>query len=190
MDPTVDDLQRGGKDPKGFPWGNARQLLFQKNGIQNIPFSILGLPIQGLTIRNQQMSGGAVVYQELWKVDPEGNVPDIFVCVDTNLNGVCDLEDDIKIKAIDQDGNCKTPTLRNTGLNGPYFHNGGALMDYGNGIAVDSGENVYVAGYTVSSNFPTRSPYKPTLSGSGAAFITKLRVADITPVYLLLLLDE
>jgi len=121
MEPTVDDLQRGAQDPNGFPWGNARQFLFQKNGIQNIPFSILGLPIQGLTIRNQ--SAG---YQELWKVDPAELVRDIFVCVDTNLNGVCDLEDDIKIKAIDQDGSCKTPTLRNISLSGPYFHNGGA----------------------------------------------------------------
>lgn len=65
---------------------------------------------------------------------------------------------------------------------------GGALMDYGNGIAVDSFENVYVTGYTVSANFPTQSPYKPTLNGSGAAFVTKLRATDITPTYLLLLL--
>ena len=44
----------------------------------------------------------------------------------SNMNGVCDLGDDIKIKALDQDGNCKASHLRNVELNGPYFHNGGA----------------------------------------------------------------
>ena len=48
VEPTVDDLQHGAPDPFGRPWGSARQFLFQKNGIMNIPFAIDGLPIRNL----------------------------------------------------------------------------------------------------------------------------------------------
>ncbi|MBI5583808.1 MAG: hypothetical protein HY892_08275 [Deltaproteobacteria bacterium] len=125
MTPTVDDIQRGDKDPNGKPWGNSRQFLFQANNIMNIPFKILGLPIQGLEARIN-MAG----QQELWKVLFDlvtGEKTDEFlVCIDLDRNNGCDLNDQIVIETLDQDGNCKASSVRNVELNGPYFHNGGA----------------------------------------------------------------
>jgi cytochrome c peroxidase len=132
MTPTVDDIQRGDKDPFGRPWGNSRQFLFQENGIMNIPFTILGLPIRGLEARNPVDTTGDGIpdQQELWKVLHDiltGEISDEFlVCYDLNMNGVCDLSDDVVIQTLDIDGNCKSPTVRNVELNAPYFHNGGA----------------------------------------------------------------
>lgn len=50
---------------------------------------------------------------------------------------------------------------------------GGSLSDYGTGIAVDSAGNVYVSGYTYSSNFPTQSALQSTLGGASDIFLTK-----------------
>jgi hypothetical protein len=51
---------------------------------------------------------------------------------------------------------------------------GGAANDTGNGIAVDSSDNAYVAGYTYSSNFPTLGAYQTSNHGPENAFVTKL----------------
>ncbi len=51
---------------------------------------------------------------------------------------------------------------------------GGAGNDSGNGIAVDSTGNAYVAGYTDSTNFPTRNAYQNSNRGSENAFVAKL----------------
>jgi len=51
---------------------------------------------------------------------------------------------------------------------------GGNSDDYGYGIAVDSGGNAYVTGYTSSTNFPTASALQPTYGGSTDAFVTKI----------------
>jgi hypothetical protein len=50
---------------------------------------------------------------------------------------------------------------------------GGSLSDYGVGIAVDSSGDVYVSGYTYSSNFPTQNAYQSTLGGGSDLFITE-----------------
>jgi len=132
MTPTVDDIQRGDKDPFGRPWGNSRQFLFEENGIMDIPFDIIGLPIRDLEARNPVDTNGDGIpdRQELWKVllDLMTGLPtdELLVCIDLNMDGVCDLNDDIVIKTLDQDGNCKASSVRNVELNGPYFHNGGA----------------------------------------------------------------
>jgi hypothetical protein len=58
---------------------------------------------------------------------------------------------------------------------------GGDNTDTGFGIAVDSSKNVFIVGYTVSSNFPTTSssfqPSRP-LGGFEQAFVTKLNPAN------------
>jgi uncharacterized repeat protein (TIGR01451 family) len=54
---------------------------------------------------------------------------------------------------------------------------GGANSDSANGIAVDSSQNVYVAGDTSSTDFPTRNPLQPVIGGSFDAFVAKLRPA-------------
>lgn len=48
---------------------------------------------------------------------------------------------------------------------------GGSQDDWGNGIAIDSLGNAYVAGETWSRNFP--ATYKPGSSGSDSAFVAK-----------------
>lgn len=52
---------------------------------------------------------------------------------------------------------------------------GGSLEDRGYGIAVDSSQNAYVTGYTMSLNFPTTpGAVQPMLRGPLDAFVTKL----------------
>ena len=61
---------------------------------------------------------------------------------------------------------------------------GGNGTDSVNGMAVDSGGNVYVAGETTSSNFPvTAGAFQASLSGSSDAFITKLNFSGSALVY-------
>jgi hypothetical protein len=56
---------------------------------------------------------------------------------------------------------------------------GGSNEDDGYGIAIDTSGNVYVAGYTASTNFPTTPGAYQTVYGGGAydAFVTKLGTA-------------
>lgn len=51
---------------------------------------------------------------------------------------------------------------------------GGAGDDAVNGLAVDAGDNVYVAGATASSNFPTVQAYQATRAGGTDAFVVRL----------------
>ncbi len=63
---------------------------------------------------------------------------------------------------------------------------GGSLEDRGQGIAVDEAGSAYVAGFTLSTNFPTSSPYQgPQAVNNGEydAFVTKLLVAGSSLVY-------
>ncbi len=136
--PTVDDLLRGAAGPGNLPWGSARQFLFQKNGIQNIPFPIMGLPIGNLTpgtCTGLDADGKCTgtftpdpASSQLFALaeDPDLGPIHFLVCTDLDGDGRCGLNDDIVIKALDMDGNAKASSLRNVELNGPYFHNGGA----------------------------------------------------------------
>jgi hypothetical protein len=60
---------------------------------------------------------------------------------------------------------------------------GGSDDEYGYAIAMDSEGNVYVTGYTKSSDFPTQNPYQTSYQGNIDAFVTKFPL-DITPPYL------
>jgi len=52
---------------------------------------------------------------------------------------------------------------------------GGTSHDYGQGIAVDGTGNAYVAGHTISADFPTTpGAFDRTIAGGGDAFVTKL----------------
>jgi hypothetical protein len=55
---------------------------------------------------------------------------------------------------------------------------GGSHYDWGNSIAVDSYGNIYLAGITESSNFPTANPIQASLLGSGNAFAAKIGTAN------------
>jgi hypothetical protein len=63
---------------------------------------------------------------------------------------------------------------------------GGTSADPGYGIAVDGSGNVYVTGFTNSSNFPTQNPYQATYQGPYPyfdAFVTKLSSSGTSLIY-------
>jgi len=60
---------------------------------------------------------------------------------------------------------------------------GGTLDDAGTGIAIDSFNDVYVTGRTLSSDYPTNgTPFQSSLSGTSDAFVTELSNTG-SPVY-------
>lgn len=54
---------------------------------------------------------------------------------------------------------------------------GGSADEYPECLAIDSDGNVYVAGYTNSSNFPVAGAYQPGNAGGTDAFVTKLNAS-------------
>ncbi len=61
---------------------------------------------------------------------------------------------------------------------------GGNAGDGGRGIAVDAAGNAYVTGDTISTDFPTASPFQAAFGGSMSdAFVTKLNAAGSALVY-------
>jgi hypothetical protein len=60
---------------------------------------------------------------------------------------------------------------------------GGALNDYGTGVAVDNSGNVIVSGYTYSSDFPTQDALQSALSGGSDVFVTKFTPGSSTLLF-------
>ncbi len=54
---------------------------------------------------------------------------------------------------------------------------GGSFNDYAEGIAVDRNGNSYIAGYTISDDFPTKNPIQSANAGSFNAFVSKINSA-------------
>ena len=57
---------------------------------------------------------------------------------------------------------------------------GGALNDYGTGIAVNAAGDVIVSGYTFSKDFPTQSALQSVLSGGSDLFVAKFTPGSTT----------
>jgi RHS repeat-associated protein len=60
---------------------------------------------------------------------------------------------------------------------------GGSGDDEGLAIAVDGAGNAYIAGKTLSSNFPVQNPFLGTIQGGTDVFVTKLSAAGNALVY-------
>jgi hypothetical protein len=54
---------------------------------------------------------------------------------------------------------------------------GGSDYDYGTGVAVDASGDVFVTGYTQSTDFPTAGMHHSAANGDGQAFVTELNPA-------------
>ncbi|HUS14432.1 MAG TPA: SBBP repeat-containing protein, partial [Chloroflexia bacterium] len=60
---------------------------------------------------------------------------------------------------------------------------GGIRNDEPAGIAVDPQENVVIAGFTTSANFPTVNAYQPNLRGTYDVFVSRINAAGSALVY-------
>lgn len=60
---------------------------------------------------------------------------------------------------------------------------GGGGIDAAYGIALDAQTNVYVTGYTLSTNFPTRNTTRTNQNGNGDAFVAKFDIANTNLAY-------
>jgi hypothetical protein len=52
---------------------------------------------------------------------------------------------------------------------------GGSGLDQAYGVAADNSQNIYVTGYTISTNFPTVNGYDSSANGIIDAFVTKIQ---------------
>jgi hypothetical protein len=60
---------------------------------------------------------------------------------------------------------------------------GGSGADVGQAIALDASGNAYVAGYTLSSDFPTQNAFQSTSGGGSDAFVAQLDPAGASLVF-------
>jgi len=60
---------------------------------------------------------------------------------------------------------------------------GGSQKEIAIGLAIDAGGFAYVVGNTQSSDFPTRNPLQPAMSGNEDTFVTKLNAAGNDLIY-------
>jgi hypothetical protein len=60
---------------------------------------------------------------------------------------------------------------------------GGSFIDYGNDVAVDGTGAAYVVGQTLSTDFPTQSPFQATFGGTTDAFVCKVNAGGTALVY-------
>jgi len=60
---------------------------------------------------------------------------------------------------------------------------GGSSGDYGTGVALSPTGDVYLSGYTQSTNFPVANPFRPANAGATDAFVTRFNAAGSGLVY-------
>jgi photosystem II stability/assembly factor-like uncharacterized protein len=88
-----------------------------------------------------------------------------------NTGGLC-IQGDIAFSCAQEAFVAKVNSAGTALIYSTYL--GGAGVDLGTGIAVDSTGSIYVAGSTSSGGFPTVNPIQPRLKGLSDAFITKI----------------
>ncbi len=94
------------------------------------------------------------------------------MCVSGNVAALPIPCADAFVAKLDADGNLSWAT---------YL--GGSAADQANAVAVDSSGNVYVAGFTQSSDFPSVSAFQPSLGGYADGFVTKISADGTRIVY-------
>src|ERR1041384_2631642 len=60
---------------------------------------------------------------------------------------------------------------------------GGSRDDFGQGVAVDPFDNIYIVGETSSPNYPTDHPFQSQNRGANNAFVTKINSAGTAVLY-------
>jgi hypothetical protein len=60
---------------------------------------------------------------------------------------------------------------------------GGSARDQATGVAVDSSRNIYVVGWTTSTNFPVSNAVQPRLNGNRDAFVAKISPSGNSLIY-------
>ena len=60
---------------------------------------------------------------------------------------------------------------------------GGAAVDYAQGLALDSSDNIYVVGFTDSTNFPVKNAFQATSGGGQDAWVAKIASSGTTLDY-------
>ena len=59
---------------------------------------------------------------------------------------------------------------------------GGSGNDRAYGLALDSSQNIYITGSTVSTNFPTTTgAFQPALKGASNAFVCQIELRRVLP---------
>jgi hypothetical protein len=117
------------------------------------------------------LGGSAIDYGLAIALDPSGNVFVTGYTQSTNFPTVNPIQSgnsgngDAFVAEIDTNLPQNQQLVYSTYL-------GGSSADSGQGIAVDSGDNAYVTGYTFSTNFPVYNAYQTANAGSVDAFIT------------------
>ncbi len=66
-------------------------------------------------------------------------------------------------------------------LESTYF--GGNDNDAANGVSLDPAGAIYIAGHTLSANFPLKNAFQPTPAGGTSAFLAKIAAVAPTAVY-------
>lgn len=96
----------------------------------------------------------------------------------TGLTGSFNFPLQVPIRSVNQINEAFVSALDATGsqLTGSTYLGGGA-QESGNDIEVDDFGNIYVTGFTSSTDFPTAVPSQATLAGGSDAFLTKLKFA-------------
>lgn len=103
-------------------------------------------------------------------VDAVGNA---YVCGSTNGT---DFPTTINAQQATSTGGTKAFVMK-LNVNGRLSYStylGGTTSDLASGIAIDSAENIYVTGYTRSTNFPMKNAQQDTARGNTDGFVTKL----------------
>jgi hypothetical protein len=168
----------GFTDSNNFPTANALQAT--RGGDRDAfvtKFNAAGSAL----VYSTYLGGSDIDFSQSIALDPTGNAYVTGTTVSTNFPTANALQSstggdfDVFVTKLNAPG---TALVYSSYLGGNEF-------DVANSIAVDSAGRAYVAGYTISTNFPTANAFQGTIGGVGFedAFVTKFNAAGSALVY-------